>query len=62
MSHEHLHARNNTSVVDKEPEITPLNLVGGSILEHIPTYNELFNGNKSKVFPLQSLEQIVTDP
>ena len=51
-----------TSFVDKEPEIEPLNIKSGSILDYIPTYNELFNNGKSKVFPLQSLEQVVSDP
>lgn len=43
------------------PEIPPL-MLSGSIVEHIPTYNDLFNNGKLKVFPLQSLEQLVTDP
>ena len=51
-----------TSIVDKEPEIEPLNIKSGSILDYIPTYNELFNNGKSKVFPMQSLEQVVNDP
>ena len=62
MSQENLKRRNQTNIIDKEQDIEPLNLMAGSIIEHIPTYNELFNGGKTKVFPMQSLEQIVNDP
>ena len=50
MSVENLRKKRN--VVDNEPEIGKLKLKEGSILEYIPSYNNLFNKGKLKVFPL----------
>lgn len=61
MSSEHLSKKNQTSVIDFNGEVGLLQIKEGSILEHIPTYNDLFNKGKSEVFPLQSLEQTVSD-
>ena len=60
MSAENLQKKRN--IIDKEPDIGKFKLKEGSIIEYIPTYNNLFNKGKQKVFPLQSLEEIVKDP
>ena len=60
MSVENLRKKRN--IIDKEPDIGKFKLKEGSIIEYIPTYNNLFNKGKQKVFPLQSLEEIVKDP
>ena len=49
-------------VLDNVQDIGKLKLKQGSIMEYIPTYNNLFNKGKLKVFPLQSLEEIMVDP
>ena len=59
MSHENLLKKRN--IVDKEPEVGKLKLKEGSIMEYIPGYNNMFNKGKHKVFPLQSLEEIMVD-
>ena len=59
MSYENL--RKKRCVVDECPEIGKLKINEGSILEYMPSYNNLFNKGKFKVFPLQSLEEIVSD-
>ena len=60
MSREEIRKKRN--VVDQEPDIGKFSLKQGSIIEYIPTYNELFNKGKQKIYPLQSLEEIVKDP
>ena len=50
MSAENLLKKRN--VVDNEPEIGKLKLKEGSIMEYIPSYNNMFNHGKTKVFPL----------
>ena len=49
-------------VLDNEPDVGKLKLKEGSIIEYIPSYNNLFNKGKMKVFPLQTLEEIIVDP
>jgi hypothetical protein len=49
-------------VVDNCAEIGKMKIKEGSIMEHIPAYNDFFNKGKKKIFPLQSLEEIVQDP
>ena len=48
--------------MDQEQDIGKFKLTEGSIMEYIPGYNNMFNKGKCKVFPLQSLEEIVVDP
>lgn len=50
MSAENLKKKRN--VVDKEPDIGKMKLKDGSVMEHMPTYNDMFNEGKTKVFPL----------
>lgn len=50
MSVENLRKKRN--IIDKEPDIGKFKLKEGSIIEYIPTYNNLFNKGKQKVFPL----------
>ena len=52
--------RNNKD--DSYKEIGKMKLKTGSVMERVPYYNDLFNNNKMKVFPLQSFEEIVTEP
>lgn len=62
MSTENVMKKGRLNVMNKEPEIGKLKLKEGSLNEYIMGYNNLFNKGKRKVFPLQSLEEIVSDP
>ena len=44
--------KKKSHVLDREPDVGKLKLKQGSIMEYIPTYNNLFNKGKLKVFPL----------
>lgn len=54
--------RGKYNIMDNVADVGKMKLKEGSILEYIPKYNDLFNLGKLKVFPLQSLEEIVVDP
>ena len=54
--------RKHRHILDHEPDIGKLKIKEGSIIEYIPSYNNLFNKGKMKVFPLQRLEEIMVDP
>ena len=62
MSTDNLQRQRKLNVVDREAPLEKLQMRDGSLFAYNPGYNNLFNKGKCKVFPLQSLEEIVVDP
>ena len=60
MSYDNL--RKHGNIIDKCDDVGRMSIDQGSLMMYIPNYNDMFNKRKLKIYPLQRLEQIVTDP